>query len=72
VIFAVAEKHSKGAVIEVGNDKVWVMIVIEVGDSDRSRTVAGGKYDAIESGGARHGGGDFRWVRERGECNPRQ
>ena len=34
LIFAVAEKHGKGAVFEVGNDQVRVMIVIEVGNGD--------------------------------------
>jgi hypothetical protein len=72
VILAVAEKHSKGAVIEVGNDKVWVMIVIEVGDSDRSRTMTGGNNDAIEGDRERHRWGNFSWMRERGECHPRQ
>ena len=50
MIFAITEKHTKGAVLRVGDDKVWVMIVIEVGDRNRSRTVAGRKNDAIEGG----------------------
>jgi hypothetical protein len=69
VIFAVAEKHGKGAVRKVGDDQVGVAIMIEVGDGDRSRAMASGKNDAVEGDRRLRGRGGLRWINERGESH---
>ena len=67
--FAVAEKHHKRAVLDVGNDHVGPVIAIEVGGSNRSRTVAGGKNHAVKGNRRLRGRGGLGWIRKRVESH---